>query len=325
MSKAISYPSVSIVIPMRNASTTVFHTLISLQKQKYPIREIVIVDNASTDNSVEVVKKFMKKSKIYVKLIERKINKGTGASFNEGVGSAKSSLIVLMHSDCTLPTDNEITKLLAPIEQDTAIVATYSTVLFTESVWEKYDFWEKYFFARVVGYNIAGFTTKFDCVKREIYLRIGGVDTKNYSVGNEDGNLHDKLKTAGKIVKSDAAVTHLQYIGEDYAFKQMLIKKRGYSRAYGRILRVKGILPHSGLVFLIKPAIALLPFLPRFHIIGIILLVLFSFLYTKKMFVTRSTLSDPRILFVPFVNIFILYYETFWTIEAFLFGQNKVE
>lgn len=324
MNKTVQSP-VSVVIPMRNGSTTVRHALRSIQKQKYPIREIIIVDNASTDNSVEVVKKFIKKSKIYIKLIERKINKGAGSSFNEGVKNAKSSLIVLMHSDCTLPTDNEITKLLAPIEQDTTIVATYPTILFTESVWEKYDFWEKYFFARVVGHRIAGYTTKFDCVRREVYLRIGGVDIKNYSVGNEDGNLHDKLREVGKVVKSDAEVIHLHFIGEGFSFRKMLVKKRGYSRAYGRILRVKGLSIHSGLVFLIKPSLAFLPFLPYLHIIGIILLVLFSFLYTKKMFTTTSTLKDPRIFIVPFVNIFLLYYETFWIIESFLFGKNKIE
>lgn len=325
MSKMKKYPSVSVVVPMRNASTTVFHTLVSLNKQKYPIAEIVIVDNASVDTSVKIVKDFAKTSVIPIHLITRKRNKGAGASFNEGVKNTKSPLVVLMHSDCTLPTNNEIEKLIKPLGTDNEIVATYSSVLFTESVWGKYDFWEKYFFSRVVGKDIAGFTTKFDCVRREVYLRIGGVDTKNYSVGNEDGNLHDKLRNVGKVVKSDAVVSHLQYIGEGYTFDKMLIKKRGYSRTYGRILRVKGLSLHSGLVFLIKPAIALLPFIPYFHSIGIFVLILFSFFYTKKMFVTRSTLSDPRILLVPFVNIFVLYYEAFWMIEAFLFGKNKVE
>lgn len=324
MNKTVQSP-VSIVIPMRNGSTTVQHTLLSIQKQKHPIREIIIVDNASTDNSLEVVKKFIKKSKIYIKLIERKINKGVGVSFNEGVRNAKSSLVVLMHSDCILPTSKEITKLVTPMVKDKNVIATYPTILFTEGVWRKYDFWEKYFFARVVGHRIAGFTTKFDCVRREVYLRIGGVDTKNYSVGNEDGNLHDKLREVGKVVKSDAEVSHLHFIGEGFSFRKMLVKKRGYSRAYGRVLRVKGFSLHSGLVFLIKPGFAILPLLPHFHLVGLVILLLFSLFYAKKMFVTRFTLSDPRILLVPFVTIFLLYYETFWIIEAFLFGENKVE
>ena len=259
MNKTKQLP-VSVVIPMRNSSTTVLYTLQSIKKQTYPIRDIVVVDNASSDDSVKIVENFAKKSAIPIKLITRKKNKGAGASFNEGVKNAISPIVVLMHSDCTLPTKTEVENLIKPLSIDKKIVATYATVLFTKAVWEKYDFWEKYFFARVVGQGIAGFTTKFDSVKREVYLRIGGVDTKNYSVGNEDGNLHDKLRSVGKVVKSDAVVSHLQYIGEGYTFDKMLIKKRGYSRTYGRILRVKGLSLHSGLVFLIKPAIFLVIF-----------------------------------------------------------------
>lgn len=325
MTEFIKQPPVSVVMPMRNASTTVFLALKSIQKQKYPIREIIIVDNVSRDNSVEIVRNYAKKSIIPITLIIRKKNKGAGSSFNEGVKNAKSSLVVLMHSDCILPTNNEITKLVTPTVKDKNVIATYSTILFTEGVWRKYDFWEKYFFARVVGHNIAGFTTKFDCIRREIYLRIGGVDTKNYSVGNEDGNLHDKLREVGKVVKSEAEITHLHFIGEGFSFRKMLVKTRGYSRAYGRILRVKGLSLHSGLVFLIKPGLAILPFLPHFYLIGLVILLLFSLFYRKKMFVTRCTLSDPRVVLVPVVNIFLLYYETFWIMESFLFGENKVE
>ena len=325
MIKKTKFPSISVVIPVRNAATTVLYTLTSLQKQNYPIDEIVIVDNASSDNSVALVKGFIKKSRIPIKLITRKKNKGAGASYNEGVKNTQSRIVVFIHSDCILPTSNEVKKLVEPFNEDKNIVATYSTVLFTQAVWEKYDFWEKYFFARVAGQNIAGFTTKFDSVRREVFIRIGGVDTVNFSVGNEDGNLHDKLREVGKVVKSEAVVSHLHFIGEGYTFRKMLAKTRGYARAYGSILRVKGLSIHSGLVFLIKPGFAVLPFIPYFHAIGIIMLLLFSFFYTKKMFFTKSTFSDSKIFLVPFVNIFILYYETFWIVEAFLFGKNKVE
>lgn len=325
MNKKIVNVPISVVVPMRNAATTVIYTLSSLQKQNYPIEEIIIVDNASTDNSVTLVKGVIKKSKIPIKLIIRKKNKGAGASYNEGVENTKSPIVIFIHSDCVLPTKNEVKKLVAPYRKNEEIVATYSTVLFTQAVWEKYDFWEKYFFARVVGQNISGFTTKFDSVRRDVFLRIGGVDTVNFSVGNEDGNLHDKLRKVGNVVRSEAVVSHLHFIGEGYTFRKMLDKTRGYARAYGSILRVKGLSFHSGLVFLIKPGLAILPFLPNFHVIGLVILLVFSFLYTKKMFLTKSTLSDPKIMLVPFVNIFILYYETFWIGESFFFGKNKVE
>jgi two-component system phosphate regulon sensor histidine kinase PhoR len=60
--KLLQFP-VSVVIPMRNSETTILLTLNSLLKQNYPIKEILIVDNVSTDSSIAVVNDFIRKEK----------------------------------------------------------------------------------------------------------------------------------------------------------------------------------------------------------------------------------------------------------------------
>jgi len=57
MIKKISEEAVTIVLPMRNAETTVLLSLQSINKQTYPIREVIIIDNVSSDNSIEIVRK----------------------------------------------------------------------------------------------------------------------------------------------------------------------------------------------------------------------------------------------------------------------------
>lgn len=318
--------AVSIIMPMRNAATTVNAALDSIKKQKYPVQEIIIFDNFSSDSSVNIVLKYIQKSKIPISLIQRKENMGVGANFNDGVKKAKSSLIVLMHSDCSLPTDLELEKLVMPLVQDSNVVASYPTIFLLESVWKHYGFWEKYFFARQAGTSIAGFTTKFDAVRRDVYLELGGFDMENFGMGGEDSDLLKRLKKVGEVVKSDARVTHLHYLGEGYTFGKLLAKQKSYGKTFGRLIRMRGFsLFNDGLILLVKPGLAILPFLPMFHYLGVGLLILYSFLYTKKMFMTKSTLIDIRIIIVPFLNIFSLYYETFWIIESFLFGKNNVE
>lgn len=313
-------------MPMRNASTTVLLSLKSITKQNYPIKEIIIIDNASEDNSVEIVEIYSKKSKIPIHLIARNINKGVGASFNFGVKNAKSSLIILMHSDCSLPSGTEIEKLTRPVIEGKDAVASFPTIFLLESVWKSYGFWEKCFFAREVGTGTAGLTTKFDCIKKVAYQKIGGFDIENFSVGGEDADIHDRLQTVGKVVKSSARVTHLHYLGEGYSLGKLLHKQRIYARIYGRLMRIKGkSFLSNNVILLIKPTLAVLPFIPVFQILGIVLLVLYAFLYTRKMFLTVSTLMNPRIIILPFLNIFIVYYETFWMTESFLFGKNKIE
>ncbi len=324
MSKTSSVTPVSFIVPMRNASTTVIQALRDIEKQKYPIKEIVIIDNASKDNCLSLVKDFSKNSRIPIRLIVRSENKSLGSSFNEGVKNAKSELVVLMHSDCSLPTDKELEKLTKPMKEN--VVATYPTITLLGAVWEDYDFWEKCFFARDVGRISAGLATKFDCIRRSAYERIGGIDVVNFGFGGFDADLHDKLTKIGKVVKSEAVVTHSHFLGKGYSLKTLFVKQKINARTYGRSIRTRGLsLIQNGIFLLVKPGLAVLPLIPNLHSIGLVLLIAYSFLYTKRMFTTKSTLKDPRIIILPFINVISLYYETFWTAEAFLFGKNKLE
>lgn len=326
MTKKIDIEPVTIVLPMRNAATTVLLSLQSINKQTYPIREVIIIDNASSDNSTSLVNKFSKNSKIPIKLIARKMNKSLGSSFNEGVKNSKSEFVILMHSDCALPTDEEVAKLVEPIRLNKDVVATFPTILLSKSVWETYDFWIKYYLARAVGREIAGLTSKFDCIRKDVYRKIGGFDVPNFGMGSEDADLHQRLIKVGKVTKSDARVIHLHYLGQGYSFRKLLVKQKTVGRGCGRLLKMGRIsFINNGLILMVKPSLAILPFIPYLHIFGLILIVVYSFLYTKSMFMSAAALKNPRILALPFVNIFFLYYETFWTIEAFLFGKNKIE
>lgn len=316
---------VSVVMPMRNASTTVIQSLTSLENQLYPIKEVIIINDASEDNSYSVVANFAKKSRLPIRVVTRKKRGGPGSTFNLGVKEAKSSLVILMHSDCSLPTRRELDKLVSPIRGKLEVVASFPTIFVLEKVWNTYDFWEKCFFSREVGNGVSGLATKFDCIRKEAYQKAGGFDMENFGVGGEDADLNDRLRRIGKVVLSQARVTHLHYLGNSFGFGDFLRKKRQYAMIYGRLLRRK---PQSflgkGVILLIKPFLALLPFLPVINSIGIPIVILYSFLYTKRMFTAESTLRDIRIFILPFLNIFLLYYELFWMVASFMFGKNKL-
>ena len=56
--RANYYPKISIVVPAYNASKTIDRCIQSLLKQNYKNYEIIIVDDSSTDNTSELVKKY---------------------------------------------------------------------------------------------------------------------------------------------------------------------------------------------------------------------------------------------------------------------------
>lgn len=71
--------------------------------------EIIVVDNASTDGSVEELEKFQKEHSSLT-LLKNKDNVGFGAANNQGVKHAKAKYILLLNSD-TVVINNAIEKL----------------------------------------------------------------------------------------------------------------------------------------------------------------------------------------------------------------------
>jgi len=55
------YPLISFVIPVYNSERTIKRCLESIKFQKYPNFEIIIVDNGSTDKTIEIVQKYTNK------------------------------------------------------------------------------------------------------------------------------------------------------------------------------------------------------------------------------------------------------------------------
>lgn len=316
--------SISVIIPMRNAATTVEETLKTITAQNYPISEIIVVDNVSRDDSREIVKSFTKKSPIKIRLLLQEKDKGVSSSYNWGVSEAKTELVVFLTSDCSLLTDRELENLVVPLK-NSEVVASYSTCILPRQVWDTYNFWEKFFSARMVDDSSSGMVLKFDCIRKSSFQMVGGFDEINFggdsAIGGEDADLTTRLRKVGKIVRSNAHSLHLHYKGKDYSLLHMARSRKMYARSQGRFLRKYGLSVFDAwFAFLPRPVIAVL----GIFVVGLPLVVLYAFLYTPKMFISRQTVVDPRIVFIPFLNIFFLYYELYWVIQAFISYKKKV-
>lgn len=321
---------ISVIIPMYNAETVILEALESVKKQNISVSEIIIIDNHSKDNSVKVAQEFKKANKnIPIKIIIRDKQYGLSASYNLGAKLAKGKFLVTLHSDSFLLTNSELKKLVTPCLKDSSVIASAPSVLHPEEIWETYNFWQKYIFSRVVGTKTPSGNGKFDCIRKDVYLKIGGYNEKEFTgeeiVGGEDADLHVRIRKAGKIVVSSAEVVHLHYKGNNFSFSDVLKNKKLLARSYGRLLQLhkKSFSIDKQTILLIKPLVGFAPFIPFFHVPGLFILIVYSFFYSKKMFISLSTLKDAKILILPFVNIWLLYYEAFWMIEAFFYKKKK--
>lgn len=93
---AADMPLVSIIIPAHNAADYITATLDSALQQSYLSREIIVVDDGSTDATVAICTSYGRA----VQLLTQK-NAGPGAARNRGILAAKGELIAFLDADDT--------------------------------------------------------------------------------------------------------------------------------------------------------------------------------------------------------------------------------
>lgn len=88
---------VSVITPCYNGEKYIRETIDSVLKQNYKSWEMIIIDDGSTDNSRQIVKKYCELDK-RIHLIEQK-NSGSAAARNHGIREALGQYIALLDSD----------------------------------------------------------------------------------------------------------------------------------------------------------------------------------------------------------------------------------
>lgn len=95
-------PKISIIIPLYNKGTYILNTIQSVLFQEYEDYEVVIVDDGSTDDSVDIINEKIHSNKI---TIVSQPNAGPAAARNTGVRNAKGEWVVFLDADDELLPD----------------------------------------------------------------------------------------------------------------------------------------------------------------------------------------------------------------------------
>ena len=98
---------VSIITPTYNSAETILHNLESVSNQTYKNIEHIIVDNFSSDQTKEIVKKFKNKN---LKFFQRKTN--IYEAMNYGIKMSKGEIIGIIGSDDIIQNPNSIKEII---------------------------------------------------------------------------------------------------------------------------------------------------------------------------------------------------------------------
>jgi glycosyltransferase involved in cell wall biosynthesis len=95
-----SEPEFSVVIPCFNAELTVDRAFKSVLNQSFPPKEVIFVNDASTDQTQSILNKFSLGTYSFsVRIFKNEINVGPGMSRNLGWNNATSNWIAFLDAD----------------------------------------------------------------------------------------------------------------------------------------------------------------------------------------------------------------------------------
>jgi Glycosyltransferase WbsX/Glycosyl transferase family 2/Glycosyl transferases group 1 len=116
-------PTVSAIVPNYNYGRYLRQRLRSIFAQRAPVYEIIVVDNASTDDSLVVIEEMAQESPIPMRVIRNEVNSGSvPLQWARGVSLAQGDIVWIAESDDFADPDFLPTALL-PFENDRVVLS----------------------------------------------------------------------------------------------------------------------------------------------------------------------------------------------------------
>ena len=133
---------ITIITPNFNKEFFISETINSVIFQTYQDWELIIVDDGSTDNSIEVISSFVNEDSI-IKLLQRdRLPKGGSTCRNIGLEKAKGDYIIFLDSDDLL-SETTLDKRLAVMQDNSNLdFAVFSMGTFYKSIGDSKSIWK---------------------------------------------------------------------------------------------------------------------------------------------------------------------------------------
>ncbi len=143
--KSKRFPKLSMILPAHNEGDVITTTLKHVLKADYPNKEIIVIDDGSTDNTYEIVKGFAKNGvKIY-----RKPQGGKASAINFGMKKVTGEIVMVLDAD-SFPEKNALKNMSGFFENPNVMA-----VIPTLRAWRPRNILEK---LQDIEYVISSFT-----------------------------------------------------------------------------------------------------------------------------------------------------------------------
>jgi GT2 family glycosyltransferase len=239
----MALPFVSLVVVNYNGEGIIKLCLSSLTKVDYPKNryEIIVVDNASTDKSISIIKSFQR-----VKLIQNKCNMGY-VGVNSCLNKVKGKYIFILNNDLEME-KNCIKNLVKIIEKDKTIgvvvpkfINFYNRKIESSGTWVSRAFYNGHYTdsnekpaVKEIPY------LGIEMVRSDILKKFGYIYDPDYFIYAEDLDLSLRFRLLGykTVFVPDAVVYHMHAATtkKSKSYKMTFLLERNLLMTYFKIL-----------------------------------------------------------------------------------------
>lgn len=234
-------PLVSVVIPAYNRASRISAALRSVQAQTYPNWEAIVVDDASTDKTCDVVLE-MAGCDERIRLVRHQQNRKAQAARNTGIRSAKGEWIAFLDSDDEYLPDSIQDRLTLAEKEHVLVVHSECYILNPGQEKQLYKIrpLSGNIYKAVLEKEGPVFPALF--VKKEALERIGLLDEKIKSYQEWDTSIRLAKHFAFGFCARPTFI--YDYRGEDAMSRNFVLNGRGYEQIFHKhflsILRASG-------------------------------------------------------------------------------------
>ena len=198
----------SILVPAYNEEQSIASCLNSLISVAYDDKEVIVIDDASTDYTVQAVEKFLDKGVI---LVRREKNGGRAAALNSGLQQVTGDVIITTDADTVTPSD-WLQRFKSCFEQQdvVAVGGAYQACNKDKPLINATSILDQIlngvFKKSLVPNKLSGVNS---AILRKVLLDLGGFNENSW--WSEDSELGWKLKKIGRVIYDSGNVVNTQY------------------------------------------------------------------------------------------------------------------
>jgi GT2 family glycosyltransferase len=250
---ASSTSSVSAVVLNWNGGERLLETLSALYKSEYPFQDIFMVDNGSTDDSIETVQKKFSN----VKILPQKTNLGVSEGRNVGIREAVASGIdYVFHIDNDIEVQPETVGELLRVAEGRSDIGIVGTMMYFKNDPSLIQNLGGYICYRQhillpIGWmerDRGQFTSPIEIdmvaggamlTRREVFQQVGYFDSGYIGYGLEDTDFCVRVRQAGwrLFCNPRAKTLHDFHLTHKYDYRRKYLESRNavfFLRKYGR-------------------------------------------------------------------------------------------